>query len=348
MPRLELTAATLAVKVDKQIREELDIPIDRVIFWTDSTIVLRYIANTSKRFQTFVANRLQIIHDASSPCQWRHVSTKLNPADLASRGLSIGGTDRAECNLKFWFNGPDFLWQDYRSWPEQPSDLPEVNDTDVEVKRNKANVGAVIVSENAITESLSRLIRRPSCWYRLQKSVAWLLRFKQYLLSRCGKVPESDVPRGPLKVKEIEQAAVEIVKITQREASINKQSSKERFAKLSPVISEDIVKVGGRLERSSLPEESKHPAILACNHHVTKLIVRYYHVKEGHAGTTQTLAAIRQKYWIVKGPSTVKNIINECVACRRRNQPPGKQIMAPLPEARVTPGEPPFSSVGID
>jgi hypothetical protein len=119
------------------------------------------------------------------------------------------------------------------------------------------------------------------------------------------------VPRGPLKVKEIEQAAVEIVKITQREASINKQSSKERFAKLSPVISEDIVRVGGRLEKSSLPEESKHPAILPCNHHVTKLIVRYYHVKEGHVGTTQTLAAIRQKYWIVKGPSTVKNIINE-------------------------------------
>jgi hypothetical protein len=32
VPRLELTAATLAVKVDKQIREELDIPIHRVIF----------------------------------------------------------------------------------------------------------------------------------------------------------------------------------------------------------------------------------------------------------------------------------------------------------------------------
>jgi hypothetical protein len=168
VPRLELAAATLAVKVDKQIRKELDIPIDRVIFWTDSTIVLRYIANTSKRFQTFVANRLQIIHDASSPCQWCHMPTKLNQADLASRSLSIGGTERDECNLKFWFNGPDFLWQDYRSWPEQPSDLPEVDDTDVEVKRNKANVGAVIVSENAIPESLSRLTidRRVGIDYR--------------------------------------------------------------------------------------------------------------------------------------------------------------------------------------
>ena len=36
VPRLELTAATLAVEVDKQIREELDLLINRVIFWTDS------------------------------------------------------------------------------------------------------------------------------------------------------------------------------------------------------------------------------------------------------------------------------------------------------------------------
>ena len=69
VPRLELTAATPTVKVDKQIREELDLLINPVVFWTDSTIVLRYIRNTSKRFQTFVANRLQTIHDASSPSQ---------------------------------------------------------------------------------------------------------------------------------------------------------------------------------------------------------------------------------------------------------------------------------------
>ena len=348
VPRLELTAATLAVKVDKQIREELDLPINRVVFWTDSTIVLRYIRNTSKRFQTFVANRLQIIHDASTPHQWRHVPTKLNPADIASRGLNIGLKDRDQRNFQFWINGPEFLRQAYQSWPEQPADLPDVEDSDQEVKRTKANVGVVNASENPTPKSLSRLIHRPSCWYRLQKSVAWLLRFKQYLLSRCGKVPESDVPRGPLEVKEIDLAADEIVRITQRDASINKQTSSERFAKLSPIICDNIVRVGGRLDKSLLSEESKHPAILPSDHHTTKLIVRYYHVKEGHAGTSQTLAAIRGKYWIVKGPSTVKKIINDCVACRRRNQSPGKQIMAPLPAARVTPGEPPFSSVGID
>ena len=67
MPRLELTAATVAVKLHKQIKKELTLPIHEVIFWTDSTIVLQYINNSHTRFQTFVANRLATIHDLSNP-----------------------------------------------------------------------------------------------------------------------------------------------------------------------------------------------------------------------------------------------------------------------------------------
>ena len=63
MPRLELTAATVAVKIHKQIKEELTLPIHEVAFWTDSTIVLQYIKNSHTRFKTFVANRLATIHD---------------------------------------------------------------------------------------------------------------------------------------------------------------------------------------------------------------------------------------------------------------------------------------------
>ena len=46
--------------------------------------VLRYIANESKRFHTYVANRVAIIRDDSSLLQWRHVESKSNPADDAS------------------------------------------------------------------------------------------------------------------------------------------------------------------------------------------------------------------------------------------------------------------------
>jgi hypothetical protein len=55
IPRLELTAAVLAVKLNCQVQKEIEIPIKRVMFWTDSMVVLQYINNESKRFQTFVA-----------------------------------------------------------------------------------------------------------------------------------------------------------------------------------------------------------------------------------------------------------------------------------------------------
>ncbi|XP_046844958.1 uncharacterized protein LOC124449217 [Xenia sp. Carnegie-2017] len=150
VPRLELTAATLAVKLNKQICDELDLSISQIVFWSDSMIVLRYIKSENKRFQTFVANRLQVIHDASTPNQWRHVPTKLNPADLASRGISLGrATGQDQRDLQFWLNGPDFLWKDPKLWPTQLDDIPDVEDTDVEVKKPKARVGAVINSKDA-------------------------------------------------------------------------------------------------------------------------------------------------------------------------------------------------------
>lgn len=87
IPRLELTAATLAVKQHRQIYKELDLDVNSVTFWTDSTCILLYINNEASRFKTFVANRVAIIHSDSSPSWWRYVDTKANPADYASRGL---------------------------------------------------------------------------------------------------------------------------------------------------------------------------------------------------------------------------------------------------------------------
>ena len=111
VPRLELSAAVLAVKLDRTMREELEISIDRSVFWTDSTAVLQYIRNENKRFQTFVANRLAVIHDGSKPSQWNFVDSNRNPADDASRGLTVEkllSQDR-------WLQGPKFLWSEQTS-----------------------------------------------------------------------------------------------------------------------------------------------------------------------------------------------------------------------------------------
>ena len=69
IPRLELTAANVSVRVVEMIARELDEPVNSRHFWTDSTTVLKYISNEN------VASRVQTIRDATNPYQWRYVGS---------------------------------------------------------------------------------------------------------------------------------------------------------------------------------------------------------------------------------------------------------------------------------
>ena len=192
VPRLELTAATLAVKLDKMLRKELDVPINRSVFWTDSTSVLRYIENEDKRFQTFVSNRLTMIHDGSTPDQWKYVDSKRNHSDAASRGLSA----KALLENDSWKSGPSFLWQHESSWPAPPARQENISDDDLEFKR-EVRVHAAELDESL--ETVEKLLCYYS-WDTLRKSVAYVLRFKSWLLRkvRC-KLGQTNGQWSPTK-----------------------------------------------------------------------------------------------------------------------------------------------------
>ena len=85
MPRLELSAATVAVNLDKMMRRELDIQINHSMFWTNSTAVLKYIKNENKHFQVFVANRLAVTHDGTQQIQWSYIESSSDPGDDTPR-----------------------------------------------------------------------------------------------------------------------------------------------------------------------------------------------------------------------------------------------------------------------
>ena len=103
--RLGLTAAVLAVILNEQLPKELNLESCTLIFWNNSTAVLNCIKNRTKRFPVFVANRLAIIEQGSDPDNWHYLPSKLNSADLASRGVSASSTEQ----LKAWIRGPGFL-----------------------------------------------------------------------------------------------------------------------------------------------------------------------------------------------------------------------------------------------
>ena len=116
IPRLELTAAVLAVKLDSMLRKEQKVEITATTFWCDSTAVLQILANSTKRFPTFVANRIATIERMVSPnSSWKHVPTQFNPADLASRGLTAENL----VNDQIWLQAPNYLWNPENCWPHK-------------------------------------------------------------------------------------------------------------------------------------------------------------------------------------------------------------------------------------
>ena len=95
-----MTSAVVAVKAAITLNEEFTYENAAHFFLTDSKVVLGYIANETKRFHLFVANRLGFIHSNSDKDQWNYVPGLQNVADIASRGSSA-----KELKESRWFVG---------------------------------------------------------------------------------------------------------------------------------------------------------------------------------------------------------------------------------------------------
>ena len=364
VPRLELCAATIAINLDQTLRQELQLPFELLpsVFWTDSTTVLRYIRNESAVYHTFVANRVQQIRNSSEVLQWRYVPTNQNSADDPSRGMSVPNFLKSNR----WILGPEFLWHPESRWPEQPSFF--VSDfTDPEIKRQVAvkPLCFAVSHEQHDGNVLDNLILRFSSWHKLLRVTACMLMYKRLFLScltrersKPDTLETSPSKFGTLTTAEISEAekllflrqqqifyADELKMLTQKRL-IKKSSS---ISKLDPILREDgLIRVGGRLKLALVSDSQKHPVILHPNSPLANLIVMETHCKLGHAGREHVLAELRQKVWLIKGSSTVRKILANCIECRKKFRPALSQKMADLPKERLIPNEPPFTYVGTD
>ena len=118
--------------------------------------------------------------------------------------------------------------------------------------------------------------------------------------------------------------------------------------KLNPVCISGMLRVGGRLRRAPIEFETRHPVILPPNSHVTRLLIEQQHRNIGHCGMSLTWTSLRQTFWIIRGPVTVRKVLSQRLLCKRRNATTGKQHMADLPADRVTFSYPLFCFIGID
>ncbi len=85
MPRKELVSAHMAVNLLDNVRSALEgFPVTSFMGWLDSSVALHWIRGEGE-YKMFVANRVNKILEHEG-VTWRHVSSKDNPADVASRG----------------------------------------------------------------------------------------------------------------------------------------------------------------------------------------------------------------------------------------------------------------------
>ncbi|KAJ6634589.1 hypothetical protein Bhyg_13164 [Pseudolycoriella hygida] len=116
----------------------------------------------------------------------------------------------------------------------------------------------------------------------------------------------------------------------------NELFARSKLIKLRPFVDrEGLLRVGGRLSKSQLNYEAKHPIILPKNNYFTKLIVLQAHKYTLHGGPT-IMSAFLSNYWIVGRSNEIKKVISSCLTCFPHRSKPTEQIMADLPVNRVT------------
>ena len=81
--------AMLGLKLVRTIVKALEMDMEKVTFWTDSSNVLWWIRGHSRQFKPFVANRIGEIQTHTAPKHWRYVPTLKNPADVIIRGQHV-------------------------------------------------------------------------------------------------------------------------------------------------------------------------------------------------------------------------------------------------------------------
>ncbi|KAL4238005.1 hypothetical protein ACF0H5_002716 [Mactra antiquata] len=341
IPRLELLAAVLCMKLTLAICTALDINIENCTLWTDSMNVLHWIKNRSSLFKPFVANRVGEIQQATKPVQWRHVKGINNPADIVSRGSSVQ-------NLKdndMWWNGPEFLLEDESKWPNV--NIEQISSNDSEIRKsqlNKLEFQTFFVKHqfhDTVNEDFRLHPKNYSNWRKLVHVYAWVKRF----MENC-KRPKPERISGELDVSEVHDAEVVIIINCQKtsftdeyKCLLNKKaiSNKSKIIKLNPKIDiEGLLRCEGRLMFAEFVSyDCRYPIILPRNSFVTELIVKHYHEKGKHSGTNYTLSLLSTHYWIIAAREVIREVEKNCSTCRRNKAKPSEQIMAPLPAART-------------
>ena len=267
-----------------------------------------------------------------------------------------------------WFQGPEFLWKPQSTWlnssiQEMMIDLKEDLEWRKQIKINVTSANEGFISNMKI---------RFSCWQKLKRIIAYILKWKtihmqeKRMVTRGSKrvnMFSTNKNFSLLDINQIQQAEeciikmiqlkyfkeeIKILKMKEETSDAREVKDSSDTAKLDPFLDErDLIRVGGRLARSNLNDECIHPIVLTKGSHISKLIIVWCHKKTGHAGRGMTLNELR--LWFLDSFSQfigAKCYLSLCFMQKVKGRM-AEQKMAELPFDRLQ-EVPPFTYCGVD
>uniref|UniRef100_A0A182NT30 Integrase catalytic domain-containing protein n=1 Tax=Anopheles dirus TaxID=7168 RepID=A0A182NT30_9DIPT len=203
----------------------------------------------------------------------------------------------------------------------------------------------------AIERSHQYIFTLYSSFSKLRRIVAyWVQYFKR-------RYKQQEYTGTGLTTQDLKEAEIVLCRLAQQdhfsqETKALKQNkplpASSKLKWLHPQLGADgVIRVGGRLSKSLLPEDTKHPLVVPNGHPLAFLLMDHFHKVCLHAGPQRMLSTSRQRYWIIGGRNIARRIYYQCLTCFRARPSSSETLMADLPSTRVTPGRP-FSITGID
>ena len=311
--------------------------IDNVSYYTDSMTALCWILNDYQEYKQFVEERAVKIRKLSE--NWKHVKGTENPADLTSRGLFA---TQLKDNL-LWTKGPDWLMLSPEKWPVKERDVEHTDESIKEMrvedqKKVEFTCASIALNCHEVID-----VDRFSSFRKLLRVTAYVRRF-----IHNTRYPEKKIAPGEPNPVELKEAEIMWIRTMQEDLKRDpKYSNLERQLSIYED-EEGILRSRGRLEKSELIHNQKHPVVLPPRHPVVPLIIWDAHDKVLHSGVNDTMAFIRETFWIPRLRQLTRALLHKCVICRwiegKSYSPPP---FPPLPKSRVV-FEEPFSTTGVD
>ncbi|XP_055632729.1 uncharacterized protein LOC129773178 [Toxorhynchites rutilus septentrionalis] len=344
VPRLELQAAVIGVRLADRITKSLSVKAHQRFFWSDSRDVLCWIRSDHRRYSQFVAFRISEILETTHVVDWGYKQSRENVADDATKWQ--GDPDLTKNSR--WFKGPEFLWQCQDTWPPNPYRDGETNE------ELKAHQFYHQVEPAPVMNVLGF-----SSWQRLLRVTATIYRAAHNFKSHPNGTERMT---GPLSDKELQQATIYLYSLAQADsfsdeiAVLSMETDTKMLPKsssiytLNPFLDErKILRMHGRISASEYASmDAKNPIILPKDHHVTWLIVRNHHERYHHQNHVTVVNELRQTFRIPKIRQLFQRVKTSCQRCKNEKAIPRPPPMGDLPEARLAAFTRPFSFIGID